>query len=368
MFLELIRITNILGIDRLQVEPGKITEITGKNKAGKTSFLEALKFAVGGGHKAELLRNGCDEAEIVLTFDNGESLTKNLTKHKSTVTILDAKGKKINPPAGYLKDVIDSLGLNPIQILTASKKERVNLILDSVPMDPVYDEIKLITGLDKSALKIHPLKVIQAVQDMLFEDRKELKSSIKTTEGTIGEMQKTIPFQADKKDWGLEVHALRMELEDITGIKNSKVEQSKNNYQNSIGKFKDKAQAEIDSINHRLNLDLEEIGKTQMQYLAEILDRFNDDSEPLKQKIMEADINSKNQDRISGAENYVIKFKKEIKIIQVDVDLFSKQIKELDGLKAELLENLPVKDLSVKGDDIYIGGVLFDTLNEAAKR
>ena len=159
-----IQIRNILGIKSLEYKPGKINIISGKNKAGKTSFLEAIKGVLGGGHDGTLLRNGEDEGEIVLVFDNGQTLTKKMTAYKSNITFEDADGKKMKLGASYLKEIIDPVGLNPIQILTADPKARIKMLLNSVPMEMPTDEIKFISGLDRADKAGHPLQVIEDIR------------------------------------------------------------------------------------------------------------------------------------------------------------------------------------------------------------
>ncbi len=120
-----IQIRNILGIVSLECSPGKITEISGKNGVGKTSFLEAIKGVLGGGHDAKLLRNGATEGEVVLIFDNGERLRKTMTREKSKVKFEDSDGKELKLGASYIKEIVDPVGLNPIKILTADPRDRI---------------------------------------------------------------------------------------------------------------------------------------------------------------------------------------------------------------------------------------------------
>ena len=78
-----ITISNILGLESYEIKPGQFTAITGANGQGKTSALDAIKAAVGGGHDATLLRNGATEGRIVLELDDGSSIVKRVTAAKS---------------------------------------------------------------------------------------------------------------------------------------------------------------------------------------------------------------------------------------------------------------------------------------------
>jgi len=362
-----IQIQNILGIDRLEFEPGKITTISGQNASGKTSVLEAIKGALGGGHDGTLLKNGKDEGQVVLIFDNGETLTKKMNRDKSTLVMEGSDGKKMKLGPSYLKEIIDSVGINPIQILTADPKTRIKLLLDSVPMELPVDEIKLITGLDRSGDTGHPLRVIEDIKKDIFEERAYINAEVKKGKARAEEMNKTIPWQKDKKDWAVEGSVLRTELEKKNGGKQSRIADLATKYDTAIIEVKEKAQKDIDVIQKDLADFLE---KLRVQD-REIIDRINTETNPeideLKGKITEADINSKNQAKISTAIEYVEKHKQEIELQKKAALSQTGMLESLDTLKAELMENLPIENLEVRNGDIYISGVPFDTLNEAAK-
>lgn len=362
------QIRNILGIDSLECEPGKITTISGQNATGKTSVLEAIKGALGGGHDGTLLKNGKEEGEVVLIFDTGETLRKKIRRDKSTVVFEDQDGKKMKQGASYIKEIIDSVGINPIQILTADPKTRIKLLLDSVPMELPVDEIKFITGLDRSDQTGHPLKVIDAIRKDIFEERAFVNKRASELDVMIQEMNKTIPFDpSNKKDWAIEVGTLKTELEKATGILDNGLKEVDTLRLKLVEDAKENAQTKIDQLNKELYAYVEECGSAHTTSAINVREEFNKLAEPLKVKITEADQNSKSQAKASGAIEYVEKQKIEIKLLLQEALSQSEQIDSLDNLKAELMQNLPIDNLEVKDGDIYINEVNFDTLNEASK-
>lgn len=362
-----IQIRNILGIKSLEFKPGKITTISGKNATGKTSFLQAIKGILGGGHDGTLLRNDTDEGEIVLVFDNGETLTKRMTMDKSSLTFEDGEGKKMKRGASYLKEIIDPVGLNPIQILTADPKTRIKMLLNSVPMEMPSDEIKFIAGVDRTEEDGHPLQVIEEIRKSIFEDRAYVNKKVVEGEVMVSEMRKTIPFQEDKKAWAIEGGELRVLLEGMTGSKDKEVVEADKLRLKLIDDAKEGAQKKIDKINKELAEYTEECQIAHEQSMKNILSDFAITADPVKEKITEADQNSKNQYKISGAIEFVEKKGEELKLLEKEAKDISGQIDDLDKLKGELMENLPVKDLKVFDGDIYIDDVPFDTLNEASR-
>src|SRR5574343_633836 len=97
-----IRISNILGINHLEFEPGQITEISGKNGSGKTSVIEAVKNALKGGTDATLLRYGEKEGDILLVLDDRTKIKKSVSETKTELKLFDISGKKVSKPQNYL--------------------------------------------------------------------------------------------------------------------------------------------------------------------------------------------------------------------------------------------------------------------------
>lgn len=369
MYVKKIQIRNILGIETLEVNPGKITTISGKNATGKTSFLEALKGVVGGGHDGTLLRKDTDEGEIVLIFDNGEILSKKMTADKSNVTFKDADGKTMKLGASYLKQIIDPVGLNPIQILTADPKTRIKMLLNSVPMEMPTNEIKFISGLDRSDKDGHPLQVIEDIRKSIYDERAYVNKQAADSGVVVSKLRATLPFDpgANKKDWAVEVGVLRTELEKLNEIKDKGEKEANTIRLDLINTAKEKAQNKIATINKELTDYVEECQIAHGQSIKNVMDEFSKMADPLKENIVLADQNSKNQQMISGTLETVDKTEKEIKLLEKESKDQSNQIDDLDKLKGELMSNLPVKGLKVFQGDIFIDDIPFDTLNEAAK-
>jgi energy-coupling factor transporter ATP-binding protein EcfA2 len=375
MFVKKIQVRNILGIKTLEVNPGKITTIAGKNGTGKTSFLEAIKGILGGGHDGTLLRKGEEEGEIVLVLDNGETLTKKMTSYKSDVILEGADGKKIKKAASYLKEIIDPVGLNPIQILTADPKTRIKMLLNSVPMPMPTDEIKYISGLDRSDKDGHPLHVIDEIRKDIFEERAYVNKKSADSGVMVSELRKTVNlFNPDKKDWAIEVGVLRTELEGLVKSHDKdvvKAQADTGNKQNALREDATKKRQEADKIIAEIQADLNEKLTEEREAFQGFVDKrrseYEEESGPVKEKITVADQNSKNQQKISGTMETVDRMEKEINLLEKEAKDQSLQIDDLDKLKGELMSNLPVKGLTVYDSDIYIDDIPFDTLNEASR-
>ena len=70
-----ISIENVMGVERLAFAPGVLTLVEGRNGAGKTSILEAVRSALRGGHDPSLLRAGAERGSVRLVVEDGTVIT-----------------------------------------------------------------------------------------------------------------------------------------------------------------------------------------------------------------------------------------------------------------------------------------------------
>jgi len=235
--------------NRVEISPGKITKITGPNASGKTSVIESIRGAVKGGHCVELMRNGASESEIAIIFNDGSNLKKTINRKTSDVKLTDKDGHKIKKAASFLKDMIDPFGLNPVLLLTATPKELTSIILDSIPLPMPRDELKAITGIAiKEEESRHPLQVIQEQYEMLMEDRKSLKLEAKAKTGVVDEMQGTMPFKKDSKNWEQALSSSRSELAVAESDQVKEINSTKDILSINISAYEKQAQKMIDEI------------------------------------------------------------------------------------------------------------------------
>lgn len=362
-----IQISNILGIERMEYEPGKFTTIEGENGSGKSSFLGAIQMGLGKGHNAKLLREGAKEGEVILIFDNGEMIQKKITASKSTLTVTDAKGRKIAQGASLINQWVDRLSVNPIQLLTVEPKKRIALLLDSMPMDPIYEEIKILTGIDRTEDKGHPLQILADVENQIFEDRKALKVSIKKQEAVVEKMFSALSYMMDKTDWSAEVGKQRGLLEvnnKLMAGEKKRIDEINSEF---ISALNAKADMEIDKIKDTRDKTLAAWNEEQRQKDFALMEKFNAILDPIKESVATSDVKSKAQLKEKGAREFIDTERQAIKLSIDEVDGYSDNLDAIKRYKGELMENLPFPGLEVKDGDIYINDVHFDTLNTAER-
>lgn len=396
-----IKISNILGIADLEITPEGFTEISGQNGEGKTSVLEALKSVFqGGGHDATLLRKGEDKGEIVVILDDGIEITKRVNQTTSPVTVKIGEDK-IKKPTDFLKGLTDILSVNPVDFLRAPKKDRMRVLLDTMPItiNPAY--LEQVSGIAvQDADPQNGLAVIDFVRKQVFDDRTGTNRAVKEKEATINQLKQAMPdapsgmvegtedelrSQLETLNTGREkeMGRIRDKLDAISAEKMNTILTLNNEEQAKIHDIKAEAQAQIDAIKEAVAKQVAEVNRltknatdavhqslddiktkaaiqrerTQAKYIEEV--------EPIKASIAAITDNRSLIAKREQAMGTIKKMEEELVTLTLDADQQSESIKLIDEYKNQLLESLPIRGLEVVQGDIYRDGVQFDRLNTA---
>ncbi len=372
-----IKISNILGIESLEFEAGKFTQITGKNGQGKTSVLEAIKAATQGGQDATLLRKGQEKGEIVLLLDNGVEITRRVTEAASTTSITK-DGKKLLQPANILKQLTDMLSVNPIDFLRAPKKDKVRVLLEAMPIVADTKRLSLISGVKVSnEQNLHGLAVIDLVRKQVFDDRTGTNRAVKEKDATINQLELAMPDAPEgvtgsedeliaKVDEARELKdkELNRVTEKLNGIKDKNTAEINNiraELQTKIDALKEEATAKVDA----MNKNLAEIEGKASQQRERTIKIFNETVNPLNLAINAIKLDRNAHAKREQAMETVNMLREELAVLVQDATRQTKAIDDIDAYKIELLSDMPVKGLEIIDGELFRDGVAFDRLNTA---
>jgi ABC-type cobalamin/Fe3+-siderophores transport system ATPase subunit len=372
-----IKITNILGIDHLDVAAGKLTEFTGANGSGKTSALEAVRTALRGGHDATLLRAGQTQGEAVLILDDGTEITKRVTPTKTDLQVVGADGKKQLKPAATLDALRDLLSVNPVEFINAPKKDRVEVLLSSMPLALDPERVKAaIAPLAIDVPKTHPLVALEAVRRAVFDERTGTNRAAKEKRATVNQLANTIPPTMPEaisvtaiteeiakldaaKDARLE--AIRVKLAELTAENGAKCQDIRTiaaDRIREIEKQRDDAIAlhatELADVKYRADA-----AKTKCVTEHEAA------TSALRAKVEQASEIDKARARVEQTRKTVEEMTKATEELEAQAEGQTKALENLEAYKSELLASLPIPGLTVVDGEVYRGGIPFDRLNTA---
>lgn len=306
-----IRIRDILGIESLEFEPGRLTVLQGPNAVGKTSVLEAIKAAIGGGHDARLIRQGAEFGETVLVLDDGTEIKRRITGGASRLTVSQG-GVPRGQPQRWLDQVIDGLGFNPLRFLTAAAKERRELLLQALQVTIA------IPGAEPMALD-----EAEALRGRVFAERTQVNRAITETQGLVEGLCKQIPAKAPEEggEW-----AYSKALEAL--------EQGRRDYH-----------AAREAALAKLEAEWAPILETLQENVA-ALHRLAQDAA----RIEEAQrLHARAQEKLAG--------------LQAEAQARTEALKAIDEAKKLAMANLPLAGIGFDGEEVTVDGIPFPRLN-----
>lgn len=363
MQIQKISIQNILGIQNLEFEAGKLVEISGPNGSGKTSVLEAIKSVLRGGSDATLLRKGEDKGEAVIVLDDGVQITKTVTAATSSTVVVGADGKKIPKPAETVKALTDMLSVNPVDFLRATKKERVNVLLESLPIE--IDLARL--GIDPASpghidTSLHPLVLIEAVRKHIYDDRTGLNRAVKEKRATIAQLAATLPEQPGEAP--ATPTGLLEQLAELDKAKDAELER----INTKLATLRAESDAAIAELRRQIESKQAEFANIERLAGAQrerTLAKHADDTAGIRQNLAAVEAAQKQAAKHEQTRETLVKMDDEATKLQEQADGQTEALEAIDAYKSELLAALPIPGLSVVDGEIYRDGVHFDRLNTA---
>lgn len=227
-----IKIKNLFGITETELD-GRSVEITGANGVGKTSVIDAFRYALTNqSDRSIIVHEGEKEGEIIIETDTGLSIDRRKRTEQADYKSIKENGREVMSPESFLKQLFSPLQLDPVAFTLMSTKEKNRAILDLVEFDwdlnfinEKFGEIPSWVNYDQNILEV--LSDMQAENGEWFKERQNINRDIRNETAFIQDIAKDIPehYQADK--W--ETYDLGAAYKKLEQIKehNSRIERAK---------------------------------------------------------------------------------------------------------------------------------------------
>ncbi len=175
---------NVKRLRAVEISPdGTLQVITGRNGAGKSSVLDAIWLALGGGTASKNVdmpvRDGETKAHV--TLDLGDLVvTRSWSGGKSTLKVEDAEGGVHRSPQGLLDSLVGRLSFDPLAftMLKPAEQRDALLALVDLPFNPV--------DLDRH-------------RDARYEERRAANRTVKQLEAEVAAIPKPEPGTPDRE-------------------------------------------------------------------------------------------------------------------------------------------------------------------------
>lgn len=332
-----ITIKQLFGIKEWQGDVKNI-ELVGDNGTGKTSVIDAIRYALTNSSDREfIVKNGETEGEIYIETDNGLSIDRKARTAMTDYKSVKQNGNVIPSPESFLKTIFTPLQLSPMEFISMDKKTQNATILDMIQYDWNLDTIKEWFGeiprdvnYEQNILAV--LNDIQAENGYYFMHRQDVNRDIRAKKAVIADIGSSLPIDYDGERWEKEnLSDLYTEIEKIRK-NNETIEKAKRLRDSHDGKIRS-FQADKEIKIAALDTEMAQQEKNIESELAQLEERIK----ALKEK----------KDGLAG-----VKADK-VKVIQSEYEASVSKYEAEQASYAEYadMETTPIDDLMAKANE-----------------
>jgi DNA repair exonuclease SbcCD ATPase subunit len=399
-------IRNVLGITELEMNPGNVTVIKGRNGRGKSSAMKSIQSAIGGGASLAELKNihSDEKPEIVLHLESEEGTEYIVKKTAKSTSVKKQVGESsafedVKPPQRFLDTLYDGRLYNPMVFLTANEKDRVDLMLDAIDLPFDMEALVESMGLDAEDVPpvgdgVHPLAAIAFIRGVVFEKRKGVNRDERQKRASSDQLLREVPRKTDDVE-GLEEK--EAQLEGMVAAKAESLAKANAAYSKERSEAVVEADTEINGHRSEFKLIEEKIRREAEEKIAaaksEMQDKIDARSAALSEKLSQLegtnaatikaiDESAADIDRIreevgvlrergEQLEKYKT-LKTQARIFESDADdlkelsqRLSRALDVIDEYKAQMCSELPIEGLEINGKEVLVNGIPWDQLNTA---
>lgn len=327
---------NVKRLKAVHIEPdGTLQVVSGRNAQGKSSVLDAIWLALGGGaaarDTARPVRDG--EGSASVTLDLGDlTVTRKWSGDKTTLTVTNSDGAKYTSPQKMLDDLVGRLSFDPLAFTRLSARDQVAALLELVDLDVDLD-------------------ALAAERQRLYDERTEIGRQGKAL-GDVPDVDKSLPEVEQSASALIDTITKAREVQQYNAEQRAKLDE--------INRRQAAVRAEIE----RLRIEADEIGKAgEAQQVV-----VNNLPAPADVEALRSDLSNVEQTNASIRANNQARERAAQKAALTDQ--YNERTKKIDALDAKRSKALaaakfPVAGLGFDDEGVTYQGVPFSQASAA---
>ena len=356
-----IKIKNLFGIKEYEAD-GSSLELSGKNGVGKSSVIDAIRYALTNKSNREyIVRKGENEGEIIVETDTGLTIDRKVRMGMTDYKSVKQNGQEVRSPEAFLRDIFTSLQLNPVEFMNMDAKQQNAQILDMIEypwnMDTIrewFGEIPSWVNYDQNILCV--LNDIQAENGVYFQNRQDINRDIRNKRAFIEEISASIPDGYQVEKWEkADVGKIYKEIE-RQQKENQEIQKAKQiieNKDNKVRKFDADRQISISALETEISNREGQIDKDiiRLQEQIKALQVEKDGLAVKKEDKLEV-INKTYKANVAEFEAECKEYEKYADVQPKDTSDLSKQAEEIEQMKSHINEYRRMQRLQEEVTDL----------------
>lgn len=367
-----ISVHNIKGIEDITVRPRALTLVKGRNGSGKTSFLDALRSLLRGGHDPHLLRRGAEEGFVRVTLEDGTVITKTITAAASRLEMVHPQFGKVSKAQTIVDQWVDSLGSDPLALLSIPEHKQAEYLAESMPIYVSVEQLSEAAGRPVVPAKGNGLDQIEAVRKELYTERTEVNRTAKDKRATASQLRATLP---PDEPAGEDLAALRVEQSDLVEERETRRAQVAASREKAVREITKRTQADIDRIRREAEAAIAEVNdnaqheeraerEAETALLNAVADEYGPRIETLTNRIGQAEERATARTRAQRTREILDESERDAAAAEERSKAISAGLDRLDALKLSTLASLPLPGVEIRDGLVFVDGVPVRHVNQ----
>ena len=340
-------IKNLFGITEQELDSRSV-ELIGENGTGKTSVIDAIKYALTNKSDRDyIVRNGETEGEIIIETDTGLSINRKSRTTQTDYKSVKQNGNIVPSPEAFLRDIITPLQLQPMEFMRMGKKEQNATILNMIDfpwnMETIrewFGEIPADVNYEQNILAV--LNDIQAENGTYFQSRQDVNRDIRAKKSVVEDIKKALPVDYDGSQWeNVNVGELYTHIEKIrkSNEQIEKAKRLKDGYENKLRAIEADRDIALSALNSEMAAKERNI-ETQLATLKEQINSLEKEKSGLSSVRADREkvIQSEYRENVAKHEATVMSYSDFADMEPQPVDALLKKAEETEKMKSHINE------------------------------
>ena len=199
-----LKVNNFLGVDELELEPGKVNIFKGPMGSGKTSVIEAIeKTFTNKSRRTEVIKHGEEEATLFVELNDGLEIDRRLRTEKGDYLKVRKSDEGVPSTEKFLRTLVNGNIFRPLDWVNLSVKEQTKSLLSMLEINWSEQDIvnwfgNLVDDIDYSQ---HILLILKSIEQKYYKIREEVNREVKELNARINALYEELPAEYDGEAW-----------------------------------------------------------------------------------------------------------------------------------------------------------------------
>ena len=199
-----LKVTSFLGVDELELSPGKVNIFKGPMGSGKTSVIEAIeKTFTNKSRRTEVIKHGEEEATLFVELNDGLEIDRRLRTEKGDYLKVRKSDEGVPSTEKFLRTLVNGNIFRPLDWVNLSVKEQTKSLLSMLEINWSEQDIvnwfgDLVDDIDYSQ---HILLILKSIEQKYYKIREEVNREVKELNARINALYEELPAEYDGEAW-----------------------------------------------------------------------------------------------------------------------------------------------------------------------